>query len=107
MIKAAVFDTKPYDVPGLEKYGKEQGVEFKFYETKLTEDTVDLARGFEAVVVFVNDVLNEKVIELLASYSVKLIALRCAGFNNVDLKAAEGKIAFSTTAGEMYLMQVK
>ena len=68
MIKAAVFDTKPYDVPELEKYGKEQGVEFKFYETKLTEDTVELARGFDTVVVFVNDVLNAKVIDMLVSY---------------------------------------
>ena len=92
MIKAAVFDTKPYDVPGLEKYGKEHGIEFKFYETKLTEDTVELARGFENVVVFVNDVLDKKVIDILVSYGVKMVALRCAGFNNVDLKAAEGKI---------------
>jgi len=92
MIKAAVFDTKPYDVPGLEKYGKEAGIEFKFFETKLTEDTVELARGFDSIVVFVNDVINAKVIEILSSYGIRLIALRCAGFNNVDLKAAEGKM---------------
>ena len=92
MIKVAVFDTKPYDVPGLEKYGKEHSVDLKFFETKLTEDTVDLAKGFQAIVVFVNDVLNAKVIDILAGYGIKLIALRCAGFNNVNLKAAEGKM---------------
>ena len=91
MIKAAVFDTKPYDVPGLEKYGKENDIEFKFFETKLTEDTVELAKGSDTIVVFVNDVINEKVIDSLCEYGIKLIALRCAGFNNVDLKAAEGK----------------
>jgi len=92
MIKVAVFDTKPYDVPGLEKYGKENDIEFKFFETKLTEDTVELAKGSDTIVVFVNDIINEKVIDALCSYGIKLIALRCAGFNNVDLKATEGKI---------------
>lgn len=92
MMKVAVFDTKIYDVPGLEKYGKENDVELKFFETKLTEDTVELAKGFDAIVVFVNDVINEKVINMLYSYGIRLIALRCAGFNNVDLNAAKGKI---------------
>ena len=88
MIKVAVFDTKQYDVPGFEKYGKENEVCFKFFETKLTEDTVELARGYDAIVVFVNDVVNKKVIEQLASFGIKIIALRCAGFNNVDLASA-------------------
>ena len=92
MIKVAFFDTKEYDVPEFERYGKENDICFKFFDTKLTEDTVDLTKGTDAVVVFVNDRLNEKVIEQLINNGVKLIALRCAGFNNVDLKAAEGKI---------------
>jgi len=92
MIKVAFFDTKEYDIPEFERYGKENDVELKFFDTKLTEDTVDLAKGYNAVVVFVNDKLNEKVIEQLSGNGVKLVALRCAGFNNVDLKAAEGKI---------------
>lgn len=92
MTKVAFFDTKEYDVPEFERYGKENNISFKFFETKLTEDTVDLAKGYDAIVVFVNDKLDEKVIEQLVNNGVKLIALRCAGFNNVDLKAAEGKI---------------
>ena len=55
MPKIAVFDTKPYDRPGFERYGKEYGIEFKFFETKLTEDTVALAAGFDGVSPFVND----------------------------------------------------
>lgn len=92
MIKVAFFDTKEYDIPEFERYAKDNDILIKFFETKLTEDTVDLANGYSAVVVFVNDKLDEKVIEKLVDNGVKLIALRCAGFNNVDLKAAEGKI---------------
>ncbi len=92
MLNVAVFDTKQYDIAGLEKYGKENDINFKFFETKLTEDTVGLTRGYEAIVVFVNDTINETVINKLCENGVKLIALRCAGFNNVDLKAAYGKI---------------
>lgn len=90
MIKVAFFDTKEYDIPSFQNYGND--IEFKFFETKLTEDTVGLAKGYDAVIVFVNDILNENVINQLAESGVKLIALRCAGFNNVDLKYAKGKI---------------
>lgn len=92
MIKVAFFDTKQYDMPSFERYGKDNDVEIKFFETKLMEDTAKLAKGFDAVVVFVNDIINENVIDQLLEYGVKLIALRCAGFNNVNLKYAEGKI---------------
>lgn len=92
MIRVAVFDTKQYDVPAFERYGRENDIEFKFFETKLSEDTIDLARGYNAVVVFVNDQINEKVIAGLISYGIKLVALRCAGFNNIDLKAAKDKL---------------
>lgn len=92
MLKVAVFDTKQYDIGGLEKYGKENDISFKFFETKLTEDTVGLTEGYDAIVVFVNDTVNEFVINKLCENGVKLIALRCAGFNNVDLKSAYGKI---------------
>lgn len=92
MLKVAVFDTKQYDIGGLEKYGKENDISFKFFETKLTEDTVGLTKGYDAIVVFVNDTVNEFVINKLCENGVKLIALRCAGFNNVDLKSAYGKI---------------
>lgn len=92
MIKAAVFDTKQYDKVGFEKYAKENNISLKFFEPKLTEDTVDLAKGYDTVITFVNDTLNEFVINKLHEYRIKLIALRCAGFNNVDLKAAKDKI---------------
>lgn len=91
MINVAVFDTKQYDIPGFERYTTDD-VSFKFFETKITEDTAKLAKGFDAVVVFVNDIINKSVIDQLCEYGVKLIALRCAGFNNVDLEYAKGKI---------------
>ena len=91
-MKIAFFDAKPYDKPAFEKYGAEYGVTFKYFETKLNEDTVDLAGGFDGVCVFVNDVVNAAVIDRLVSLGVKIIALRCAGFNNVDLKHARGKL---------------
>ncbi len=92
MKKFAFFDTKPYDRPMFEKYGAEAGVSFKFFETKLTEDTVELATGCDGVCVFVNDTVNAAVIDALIDRGVKMIALRCAGYNNVDVKRACGRI---------------
>ena len=91
-MKIAFFDTKPYDRPSFEHFGAQAGVEFKFYETKLTEDTASLARGCNGVCIFVNDTVNAAVTDLLLEAGVKLIALRCAGYNNVDLRYAEGKL---------------
>ncbi len=91
-MKIAFFDTKPYDKPSFEKYGKEHGISFKYFETKLNEDTAELANGYDGVCVFVNDTVNAKVIDKLTDFGVKIIALRCAGFNNVDMKHAFGKI---------------
>lgn len=91
-MKIAFFDAKPYDKPSFEKYGNENGVVFKYFETKLNEDTVELAAGFDGVCVFVNDTINDKVIDRLSELGVKLVALRCAGFNNVDMKYAYGKL---------------
>ncbi len=88
----AFFDTKPYDKPFFEKYGKEYGIKFKFFETKLNEDTVGLAKGFDGVCAFVNDTADEAVINQLHKMGVSVLALRCAGFNNVDVKAAYGKL---------------
>ena len=67
-------------------------INFKFFETKLNEDTASLAAGCDGVCVFVNDIVNSEVIDKLASLGVKYIALRCAGFNNVDVRHAFGKI---------------
>ena len=92
MLKIAFYDTKEYDIPSFEEYGKQRNIEFKFFENKLDEDTVALAKGFEGVCVFVNDKVNKKVIDTLYEYGIRIIVLRCAGFNNVDVKAAFGKI---------------
>ncbi len=91
-MKIAFFDTKPYDKPSFDRFGEEYGVTFKYFETKLNEDTVDLAHGFDAVCVFVNDTVNAAVIDRLCELGVRVVALRCAGFNNVDMKHAFGKI---------------
>ncbi len=91
-MKVAFFDAKPYDKPSFEKYGKEKDIKFKYFETKLNEDTAELAHGFDAVCAFVNDTINSEVIDKLYEMNVKVIALRCAGFNNVDMKYAHGKI---------------
>ena len=91
-MKFAFFDTKPYDKPAFDKFGGDAGISFKYFETKLNEDTVDLARGADGVCVFVNDTVNAAVIDRLCELCIKVIALRCAGFNNVDMKHAFGKI---------------
>lgn len=91
-MKIAFFDTKPYDKESFEKYGKKYNIKFKYFETKLNEDTVDLAQGYDGVCAFVNDTVNEAVIDRMVEMGVKVLALRCAGFNNVDMKYAFGKI---------------
>ncbi len=91
-MKIAFFDAKPYDIPAFTKYGKAAGIGFKFYETKLNEDTVALTQGADGVCVFVNDTVNAMVIDRLASGGVKFVALRCAGYNNVDLDYAAGNV---------------
>jgi D-lactate dehydrogenase len=91
-MKIAFFDAKPYDKPSFEKFGGEKGIKFKYFETKLNEDTVDLAKGFDGVCAFVNDTINDVVIDKLNEMGVSVLALRCAGFNNVDMKYAYGKL---------------
>ena len=88
----AFFDTKPYDRESFLNAARDKGLTFKFFETKLTPDTVELARGADAVCVFVNDTVNATVIDRLCELGVRTVALRCAGFNNVDMKHADGKI---------------
>lgn len=91
-MKFAFFDTKPYDISSFKQYGEENGIKFKFYETKLNEDTADLARGCDGVCIFVNDTVNSAVIDKLYDLGVRIIALRCAGYNNVDVKYAYKKL---------------
>lgn len=91
-MKIAFFDTKPYDKPSFQHYGERMGVTFKYFEAKLNEDTAELARGFDGVCVFVNDTVNSAVIDRLYEMGVRVVALRCAGFNNVDMKHAFGRV---------------
>ncbi len=91
-MKIAFFDTKPYDRPSFDRFGSEHGIKLKYFETKLNEDTVDLAQGYDGVCVFVNDTVNAAVIDRLCELGVRVVALRCAGFNNVDMKHAYGRI---------------
>ncbi len=90
-MKIAFFDTKPYDRQSFEKY-QNNGFTFKFFETKLNIDTVDLARGCDAVCIFVNDTADTEVIDALCNLGVRVLALRCAGYNNVDVKYADGRL---------------
>ena len=91
-MKLAFFDTKSYDIPGFDRYAVPAGIEVKYYEPNLNRDTVSLANGFDAVCVFVNDTVDAVVVEKLYKMGVKAIVLRCAGFNNVDIKACDGKL---------------
>lgn len=90
MEQIAFFDTKPYDKEWFLKFGS--NYKFKFYESKLTSDSAELAKGCKAVVAFVNDTLDKDTIDKLCEVGVELIAMRCSGFNNVDIKYAKGKI---------------
>ncbi|MEL6105506.1 MAG: 2-hydroxyacid dehydrogenase [Planctomycetota bacterium] len=87
-MKVAVFNSKPYDRAFLSEAASNHPHELTFLEARLTEETAVLAAGFDAVCVFVNDQLTAETIAHLASGGVKSIALRCAGFNNVDRVAA-------------------
>ena len=85
-MKIAFFSTQPYDKEYFERYNHEHTI--IFFEARLDEQTVELAKDFDAICAFVNDKLNRTVITALKHLGIKIIAQRCAGFNNVDLVAA-------------------
>ena len=87
-MKIAVFSTKPYEKEFLDKFNLEAKHDLHYFEESLNEHTTNLAEGFEAVCIFVSDKVDENVISKLAKLGVKLIDLRSAGFNNVDIGAA-------------------
>ena len=91
-IKVAFFDSKPYDETSFKNMNEHFGFDIRFHKGHLNRDNVILSKGADVVCVFVNAVVDAEVIDELVNNGVKLIALRCAGFNNVDLKAAEGRI---------------
>jgi len=88
-MRIAVFSTKPYDQRALEEANRRHGHELVFFEARLTPDTVALGVGFDAVCPFVNDLLSAEVVGALAEGGVRLLTLRSAGFNHVDLRATE------------------
>lgn len=88
-MKLAVYSTKQYDKKYLQQVNESFGFELEFFDFLLTEKTAKTANGCEAVCIFVNDDGSRPVLEELKKHGVKYIALRCAGFNNVDLDAAK------------------
>ena len=91
-MKIAFFDTRPYDQAAFEKMNQNGEFEIKFFDGRLTVDTAELAKDADAVCVFVNDTVDAAVIDRLYALGVRMIALRCAGFNNVDVQHCFGKI---------------
>ncbi len=91
MKKVAMFDTKPYDKIWFDKLNNGR-YEMHYFEGKLTEDSVYVTKEYDVVCAFVNDDIHEKIIDRMAENGVGLLAMRCAGYSNVDIKAAEGKI---------------
>ena len=83
------YGTKPYDKESFESINKEYGFDLRYFKGNLTIDNVPLTKGSDVICIFVNDNADRSVIKAMAENGIKLIALRCAGFNNVDLKAAE------------------
>lgn len=92
IMKILFYDTKPYDKEFFNKYNKGYGFDIKYLTGKLTEESADLAKGYDIISIFVNDTVDKKVIDILVECGVKLIAMRCAGYNNVSLKDIDGKI---------------
>lgn len=90
MKKIAFFDTKPYDKIWFDKFNDQ--FEIDYFEGKLTPKTCKLVKDYDGVVAFVNDDIDKKVIDTMYSEKVPVLAMRCSGYNNVDLKAAQGKI---------------
>lgn len=91
-IKVAFFSTETYDVNSFNKHIDPKNFSIDFYEERLTEKTVHLAKGYDVICIFTNDIVNENVADKLVEYGVKFIALRCAGYNNIDFKALKNRI---------------
>ncbi len=90
--RIAFFDTKPYDREFFDLINKNYNFDIKYFANHLNNETSYLTKEFNVVCAFVNDILSSEVLDVLVNNEIKLIALRCAGYNNVDLKAVFGKI---------------
>jgi len=91
-IRIAFFDAKPYDRRSFDRANEVFGFDITYFETRLGADTVELAKGYDTVCGFVNDSFDRRVIDYLADNGVRIIALRCAGYNNVDFDAAFDRV---------------
>lgn len=91
-MKIAFYGTKSYDKIWFEPMGKEYGFDIHFIEASCNEETIFMAKGYDAICIFVNDYVDAGMIDALYEMNVKAILLRSAGYNNVDVKAAEDKI---------------
>lgn len=92
MYPVAFFDTKPYDLKWFDALKRDYGIDMKYFENRLNPQTAITAHGCKAVVAFVNDKLDKTTIDILGRIGVEAACMRCAGFNNVDLKSAAGKL---------------
>lgn len=90
MEKIAFFDTKPYDRIWFDKFNKE--FDIQYFESRLRPESARLAEGCKAVCAFVNDEIGSKTVQKLADMGVEILAMRCAGYNNVSLDTARGKL---------------
>ena len=90
--KIAFFGAKPYDIASFDQVNEKYNYDIKYYKGHLNPNNVVLTKDADAVCIFVNDTADATVIDAMAENGVKLLALRCAGFNNVDLAAAKGKL---------------
>lgn len=91
-MRVCFYDTKPYDKIYFDLYKEKFGFEIDYFEPKLNESTAVMAKGYEAAVAFVNDTIDKKTIDILYEGGVRIIGMRCAGYNNIDFKAAYKKI---------------
>ena len=90
--KIAFFGAKPYDISSFDKVNEKYNYDIRYYKGHLNPNNVVLTQDTDVVCIFVNDTADAAVIDAMVDNGVKLLALRCAGFNNVDLKAAKGKL---------------
>ena len=90
--KIAFFEAKPYDIASFDKVNEKYNYDIRYYKGHLNPNNVVLTQDTDVVCIFVNDTADAAVIDAMVDNGVKLLALRCAGFNNVDLKAAKGKL---------------
>lgn len=101
MMRVVVFDSKPYDLDPLRLASAGMDIEWRFLEFRLSAETAAMAKGARAVCVFVNDHVDRACLEALAAQGVRLVALRCTGFNNVDIAAAK-EMGISVTRVPVY-----